>query len=93
MTSSFEYLWTIAQSCSLCCALNATADGRLDVEPLMTHTFPSSEFPAAYANATNYEDDVIKTLVVCECYRAAVLICLLVGNRESCRSRLDFGLP
>ncbi len=33
----------------------------------MTHTFPSTEFPAAYANASNYEDDVIKTLVVCEC--------------------------
>lgn len=42
------------------------ADGRIDVGPLMTHTFPSTEFPAAYANASNYEDDVIKTLVVCE---------------------------
>ena len=46
---------------------NTPADGRIDVGPLMTHTFPSTEFPAAYANASNYEDDVIKTLVVCEC--------------------------
>ena len=44
-------------------AMDMLADGRIDPGPLMTHTFPSSQFPEAYMNASNYENEVIKTIV------------------------------
>ena len=51
----------------------------------MTHSYPSTEFPKAYENASNYEDDVIKTLVVCESHRSCVAASMI--EEHTCRSR------
>ena len=51
-----------------CCvtveAMEMIADGRIDIGPLITHTFSSTEFPKAYDTASNYRDGIIKTMIV-----------------------------
>ena len=51
-----------------CCvtveAMEMIADGRVDIGPLITHTFSSTEFPKAYDTASNYRDGIIKTMIV-----------------------------
>merc|ERR1712196_675569 len=43
--------------------MDMLADGRLDVAPLMTHSFAATEFPTAYRMASHYEGGVIKTII------------------------------
>lgn len=45
-------------------AMDMLADGRIDVAPLVTHTFQSTDFAEAYDNASNYGEGVIKTMIV-----------------------------
>jgi alcohol dehydrogenase len=37
-------------------AMEMIADGRINIEPLITHTFDSTQFPEAYDMASNYRD-------------------------------------
>ena len=41
------------------------ADGKLDTEPLLTHTYPLSKIDEAYALFENKRDGVIKVVVEC----------------------------
>ena len=45
-------------------AMDMLADGRIDVAPIITHTFAATDFAEAYRMASHYEDGIIKTMIV-----------------------------
>ena len=45
--------------------LKLIAEGKLDTEPLITHTYPLSKIDKAYELFENKRDGVIKVAVVC----------------------------
>ena len=49
--------------CSKCG--NEVAEGKIDTEPLITHTYPLAEIEAAYELFEEKRDGVIKVAVVC----------------------------
>ena len=44
---------------------------RFDLAPIMTHVFPYTDFPDAYARSSNYEGGVIKSLIIWQPLRMA----------------------
>ena len=46
-------------------ALRLIAEGKLDTEPLITHTYPLSRIEEAYELFENRRDNVIKVAVEC----------------------------
>ena len=56
------------EECLICTSLleYLIAEGKLDTEPLITHTYPLSKIDEAYELFENKRDGVIKVAVECD---------------------------